>query len=556
MSYIAGTGIIQGTGGVNSINIDVNVEQIVVNKNDIITIKADLQNISTSEVAEGSRLYYTEERVDDNIALKSTTDIAEGTNLYYTEDRVDTNIALKTTTDIAEGENLYYTEDRVDANIALKTTTDIAEGNNLYYTEERVSANIDVIDLKRKIDGYTNDEGDVINGALTKIEMIEGEVSTNIDNIETISNNAQVVRNDIYGYTDEQGVYQFGILDEINGYLVDVDGVDVPEAEQLKGINQALLDLKTKDADQDTQALATMVGTAVFEVGKYAYAKVQKGGLFGAKLQALTAADNTSAFNTFSGDAIAEIIEELNNMVDVYRYDAINNEAGINTDPITGYKLYVGGKTRINGNLEILDTGTTFFNVKDYLIFKGIKSSHNALKVDSSSKLLELNYYDRHFKDGTDTDTTKTNKFRLNLKTNGGIIEDANGLLIDVKTSGGITNDTNGLSQTFLITDAINGIERITTVGTNKDKIQSRILSTGGLDQGTTGLYIKTKTNGSIESDVGGVYVKTKVSGGITSDVSGLSQTYLITDTINGIERITTGIDKDKIQIKLKPILH
>jgi len=62
------------------------------------------------------------------------------------------------------------------------------------------------------------------------------------------------------------------------------------------------------------------------------------------------------AFNTFSGDAIAEIIEGLNNMVDVYRYDAINNEAEINTDPITGYKLYVGGKTRINGNLEMLNT--------------------------------------------------------------------------------------------------------------------------------------------------------------------------------------------------------
>ena len=43
-------------------------------------------------------------------------------------------------------------------------------------------------------------------------------------------------------------------------------------------------------------------------------------------------------------------------MVDVYRYDAINNEAEINTDPITGYKLYVGGKTRINGNLEMLNT--------------------------------------------------------------------------------------------------------------------------------------------------------------------------------------------------------
>ena len=88
----------------------------------------------------------------------------------------------------------------MDANIALKTTTDIAEGNNLYYTDVRVSANIDVIDLKKKIDGYTNDEGDVINGALTNISILEGVVITNIDNIETISNNAQVVKNDIRLY--------------------------------------------------------------------------------------------------------------------------------------------------------------------------------------------------------------------------------------------------------------------------------------------------------------------------------------------------------------------
>ena len=71
MSFISGTGITQGAGGNTSINIDVNVEQVVINKNDIIKIKADLQNISTSEVAEGSRLYYTEDRVDANIALQN-----------------------------------------------------------------------------------------------------------------------------------------------------------------------------------------------------------------------------------------------------------------------------------------------------------------------------------------------------------------------------------------------------------------------------------------------------------------------------------------------------
>jgi len=54
------------------------------------------------------------------------------------------------------------------------------------------------------------------------------------------------------------------------------------------------------------------------------------------------------------------------------------------------------------------------------------------------------------------------------------------------------------------------------------------------LEQGTTGLYIKTKTNGGIYTDVGGVYVKTKVSGGITSDASGLSQTYFISGIDSG----------------------
>ena len=138
MSYIVGTGIIKGEGVGD-------IEQINKNRNDIITIKADLRSISTSEIQEGANLYYTEERVDTNIALKTTTNIAEGNSLYYIEERVSANIALKTTNNIAEGNNLYYTEDRVDANIALKTTTDIAEGNNLYYTDVRVSANIDVL---------------------------------------------------------------------------------------------------------------------------------------------------------------------------------------------------------------------------------------------------------------------------------------------------------------------------------------------------------------------------------------------------------------------------
>ena len=108
---------------------------------------------NTTQVTEGSNLYYTDSRVDARISLQSgsnldlsskdTDELSEGsTNLYYTEARVDANIATKDTGDLAEGSNLYYTEARVDANIATKDTGDLAEGSNLYYTDARVQTKL------------------------------------------------------------------------------------------------------------------------------------------------------------------------------------------------------------------------------------------------------------------------------------------------------------------------------------------------------------------------------------------------------------------------------
>jgi hypothetical protein len=49
-----------------------------------------------------------------------------------------------TTTQVTEGTNLYYTATRFNTAFSSKTTTDLTEGTNLYYTEGRVSANTDV----------------------------------------------------------------------------------------------------------------------------------------------------------------------------------------------------------------------------------------------------------------------------------------------------------------------------------------------------------------------------------------------------------------------------
>ena len=40
----------------------------------------------------------------------TTTQVTEGTNLYYTQARFDTAFGLKSTTNLTEGTNLYFTD--------------------------------------------------------------------------------------------------------------------------------------------------------------------------------------------------------------------------------------------------------------------------------------------------------------------------------------------------------------------------------------------------------------------------------------------------------------
>jgi ribulose bisphosphate carboxylase small subunit len=134
----------------------------------------DLSNNTTDDLSEGSNLYFTTERVDDQVAAlltagsnitltyddaagtltitgieddlsnNTTSDLAEGTNLYYTTARFDTAFTGKSTTDLSEGTNLYYTTARFDTAFSGKDTDDLTEGStNLYFTTERVDDQVD-----------------------------------------------------------------------------------------------------------------------------------------------------------------------------------------------------------------------------------------------------------------------------------------------------------------------------------------------------------------------------------------------------------------------------
>ncbi len=78
---------------------------------------SDLGLANTGQLPEGSNLYYTDARVNTVFGQRTTDSLSEGSsNLYYTTARAnadfDTRIATKSTDDLAEGSNLYFTDER------------------------------------------------------------------------------------------------------------------------------------------------------------------------------------------------------------------------------------------------------------------------------------------------------------------------------------------------------------------------------------------------------------------------------------------------------------
>ena len=158
----------------------------------------NLDGNTTSDLAEGTNLYYTKVRVDSDIAetlagnvtiggdltvngttttVNSTTLSVNDKNIVLADSAADsatasgagitvfaagasieythatatwdfnrpfgttTNVLSNyTTTNLAEGTNLYYTQARFDSAFGDKTTTNLTEGTNLYYTTARADS--------------------------------------------------------------------------------------------------------------------------------------------------------------------------------------------------------------------------------------------------------------------------------------------------------------------------------------------------------------------------------------------------------------------------------
>ena len=220
---------------------------------------SDISNHSTTNLAEGTNLYYTDDRVKDvltgatktNITIEeisgvlhitaengvadSTTDnLTEGTtNKYYTDARARQAISEGTginydnttgvvsadlgdfdTDDLVEGTNKYFTTTRVDNHLS--------GGDGITYSSGTISADVagglHIDNAQVKIDRTTVDGWYDANGAA-------GDVAQDLTDHENLTSGVHGVTGSVVGTTDTQDLSNKRIIDT----LYFSDGVTVSE---------------------------------------------------------------------------------------------------------------------------------------------------------------------------------------------------------------------------------------------------------------------------------------------------------------------------------------
>ena len=153
--YVANTEIIMNANAASDVNVTITANRPVAGSNAHLRWN---ESADYWEIFDGSNTF---------VIPRSTTDLAEGTNLYYTNARVDAHISggygitytggvIETTNAdvralISATGNINY--DAANGIISESlTTTDITEGDNLYYTDARANSAIatKLLDSSRK----------------------------------------------------------------------------------------------------------------------------------------------------------------------------------------------------------------------------------------------------------------------------------------------------------------------------------------------------------------------------------------------------------------------
>ena len=183
--------------------------------------------LSTSNIVEGSNLYYTQSRAfgdfDTRLATKTTNNLAEGNiNFYFSQSRFDNAFGAKSTDDLVQGlVNKYYTDAQVDARFNTKTTDNLTEGTTrLYFTNARADARIALASVNdlADIDTTTNppNAGQTLIWNAVQGKWVPGGSSSGtgiqLTNLSVVSSGV-----DTLSYNNSTGVFTFNGISNTGG---------------------------------------------------------------------------------------------------------------------------------------------------------------------------------------------------------------------------------------------------------------------------------------------------------------------------------------------------
>lgn len=150
----------------------------------------------------------------DSLVSKSTSDLAEGSNLYYTSSRFNTAFSAKSTSDLAEGSNEYFTTSRARASVSA--------GNGISYNSS--TGVISFSKRKETYSGTTDSSGNYTVTFGTSYSVapniqanIIGGSNTNIIKITSITTTGFTVN--VVNRTDALGLLP--TYSNVNGANVD-----------------------------------------------------------------------------------------------------------------------------------------------------------------------------------------------------------------------------------------------------------------------------------------------------------------------------------------------
>ena len=514
--------------------------------NSVLTIS----NFTTSNLREGSNLYYTNTRVYSNvisflpslagsgiqiqangqinatasdtagfastsnvantvlsISNFTTANLAESTNLYYTNSRVLAIVTpYLTTSNVAEGTNLYYTNSRVVSAVTpYLTTSNVSEGSNLYYTNARVITEV--------------------TPYLTTANVLESSSNLYYTNARVFANVAQMSIN-VFADVDMTGLQTSGIL-IWNGTSFVAGTVSAAASSNVALIAYQADHANTSDNSNVANSVLSLTGLTTSNLleGTNLYFTNTRAaiGLTGLNVNVndLYAAGNLTVQGEFTTLNVATLnIEDKNITLGKGLTSAAQADgAGISIDGAQANITYLvsGDKFNINKNVEII--GDISANTWTGIYSANVIESTNQYFTNTRAVLAITPYLT------TANVTEVNNQYFTNARVVANLQLQSINVLADVDISG-INNDElllwNSSDRVFRPSSLTNKLTTANVVElTNLYFTNARVIST--LSDGTANLTLYnlttngllTLSSGSGEETTTGIEFKNNPAGGV-----------------------------------------